>query len=322
MLDVRRLRVLRSVVISGSISAAAANLGYPPSAFSQHLAVLENEVQIRLLEKAGRSVRPTAAGRLLARHADEIMGRITAAENELADLRAGRAGRLRVHYFATAGAALVPPAVAAYSARYPGVKLDLRLHEPAYSVDHTIAGETDIQLVVLEPEAAARPVPGVTLVHLLDDPYQLVLPRDHRLAEREGIELTELADDPWVDNEFAPAQCRQIMMDAFAAAGFVPNFVVESDDYPTAQGFVAAGLGVTMLPSLGLGTVHPGVVVRPMSNPNPVRHIYAAVADAVAEQPAVKGMIEALQSAATSNQTRIPLTFPEHKPPHAQWGTP
>lgn len=323
MLDVRRLRVLRSVVTSGSISAAAANLGYTPSAVSQQLSVLEKEVQIRLLQKAGRGIRPTAAGRLLARHADEIMSRITAAENELADLRAGRAGRLRVHYFATAGAALVPPAVAAYSARYPGVKLDLRLHEPAYSVDHTIAGETDIQLVVLEPAAAARPVPGVTLVHLLDDPYQLVLPRDHRLAEqREPIELVELADDPWVDNEVAPAQCRQIMMDAFAAAGFVPNFVVESDDYPTAQGFVAAGLGVTMLPSLGLGTVHPGVVVRPMSNPSPVRHIYAAVADAVAEQPAVTGMVEALKTAATRNQTRIPLTFPKPNPPHAQWGTP
>ena len=301
MLDVRRLRVLRSVVTSGSVSAAAANLGYTPSAVSQQLAVLEKEVRIRLLEKAGRGVRPTAAGRLLARHADEIMSRITVAENELADLRAGRAGRLRVHYFATAGAALVPPAVAAYGSRYPGVQLDLRLHEPAYSVDHTVAGKADIQLVVLQPEEAGRPIPGVSLVHLLDDPYYAVLPRGHRLADQRAVELIELADDPWVDNEYAPGQCRQIMMDAFAAAGFVPNFVVESDDYPTAQGFVAAGLGVTMLPGLGLGTVHPGVVVRPMSNPRPVRHIYAAVADVVADQPAVRGMVEALLAAARQN---------------------
>jgi len=178
--------------------------------------------------------------------------------------------------------------------------LDLRLHEPAYSVDHTVAGESDIQLVVLQPDEAARPIPGVSLVHLLDDPYHAVLPRGHRLADQDTVELIELADDPWVDNEYAPGQCRQIMMDAFAAAGFVPRFVVESDDYPTAQGFVAAGLGVTMLPGLGLGTVHPGVVVRPMSNPRPVRHIYAAVADAVAQQPAVRGMVAALQAAAGS----------------------
>jgi DNA-binding transcriptional LysR family regulator len=298
MLDVRRLRVLRSVVTSGSISAAAANLGYTPSAVSQQLSVLEKEVCMRLLEKSGRGVRPTAAGRLLARHADEIMSKINAAENDLADLRAGRSGRLRVHYFATAGAALVPPAVAVFGTHYPGVQLDLRLHEPAYSVDHTIAGKADIQLVVLQPDDAQRTIPGVTLVHLLDDAYHAVLPRDHRLAGQDTIELIELADDAWVDSEYQPGPCRKIMMDAFAAAGFVPRFVVESDDYPTAQGFVAAGLGVSMVPGLGLGTVHPAVVIRPMTNPRPVRCIYAAVADGVADQPAVQGMIAALLAAA------------------------
>ncbi|HEX5115191.1 MAG TPA: LysR family transcriptional regulator [Pseudonocardiaceae bacterium] len=296
MLDVRRLRVLRSVVTSGSISAAAANLGYTPSAVSQQIGVLEREAGMPLLEKAGRGVRPTAAGRLLARHADEIMSRLTSAENELADLRSGRAGRLRVHYFATAGAALVPPAVAAFIDRYPGIRLDLRLHDPAYSPDQASSGEADIQLVVLRPDAVARQ--RVTLVHLLDDVYHLVLPRGHRLADRAAIDLTELADDPWVDNEMPPGVCREIMLDAFAAAGFVPKFVVESDDYPTAQGFVAAGLGVTMVPGLGLGSVHPGVLVRELTNPRPVRSIYAAVADAASGQPAVLGMVEALRTAA------------------------
>lgn len=299
MLDVRRLRVLRSVVTSGSISAAAANLGYTASAVSQQIGVLEREAGIPLLEKAGRGVRPTAAGRLLARHADEIMSRLTAAENELADLRAGRTGRLRVHYFTTAGAALVPPAVAAFTARYPGVRLDLRLYEPAYSPGKVATGDADIQLVVLRPgyaEDRAR----MRFVHLLDDVYHVVLPRGHRLADQPTVELTELADDPWVDNEFPPGVCREIMLDAFAAAGFVPNFVVESDDYPTAQGFVAAGLGVTMVPGLGLGTAHPGVVVRPMANPRPVRSIYAAVAAGVADQPAVLGMVAALEAAAAA----------------------
>ncbi|HVV25369.1 MAG TPA: LysR family transcriptional regulator [Pseudonocardiaceae bacterium] len=300
MLDVRRLRVLRSVVTSGSISAAAVNLGYTASAVSQQLGVLEREAGIRLLEKAGRGVRPTAAGRLLARHADEIMSRLAAAENDLADLRAGRTGRLRVHYFATAGAALVPPAVAAFTARYPGVRLDLRLHEPAYSADHAATGDADIQLVVLRPGHVDEQSAKVRLIHLLDDVYHVVLPNGHRLADRHTVELTDLADDPWVDNEFPPGVCRQIMLDAFAAAGFSPNFVVESDDYPTAQGFVAAGLGVTMVPGLGLGTVHSGVVVKQLANPRPVRSIYAAVADGVADQPAVLGMVDALRTAAAA----------------------
>ncbi|HEX9339529.1 MAG TPA: LysR substrate-binding domain-containing protein, partial [Pseudonocardiaceae bacterium] len=120
----------------------------------------------------------------------------------------------------------------------------------------------------------------------------------HRLAEQPTVGLVDLADDPWVVSEYQPGPCRKIVMDGFAAAGFVPNFVVESDDYPTAQGFVAAGLGVSLVPGLGLGTVHPGVVVRPLDNPRPVRSIYVAIADVVADQPAVRGMVDALLAAA------------------------
>lgn len=300
MLDVRRLRVLRSVVTSGSISAAAANLGYTPSAVSQQIAVLEREAGIALLEKVGRGIRPTAAGRLLAGHAEDIMTRLAIAETELADLRAGRTGRLRMHYFATAGAALVPPAVAAFTARYPGVRLDLRLHEPAYSADNAATGDADIQLVVLRPGTPAHDTSRVALTHLLDDEYHAVLPRGHRFAGRASVELAELAEDPWVDNEFPPGVCHEIMMDACAAAGFAPNFVVDSDDYPTAQGFVAAGLGVTVVPRLGLGTVHTGVVVLPIRHPRPVRSIYAAVATGVTAQPAVLDMVAALRAAAVA----------------------
>jgi DNA-binding transcriptional LysR family regulator len=298
MLDVRRLRVLCSVVTSGSISSAAANLGYTPSAVSQQVAALEREAGATLLEKAGRGVRPTAAGNLLAEHAADIMARLATAETALADLRAGRTGRLRVHYFATAGAELLPPAVAEFRARRPGAQLELRLQEPAHSADSALAGEADIQLIVLPQGSSPQSVPGTDLVHLLDDPYRLVLPRGHRLACRAEIELAELADEPWIDNEWPPGACRKIMMDAFAAAGFTPDFVVESDDYPTAQGFVAAGLGVTMVPALGLGFVHSGVEVRRVRHPEPLRCIYAAVPVNTADKPLVKDMLAALVSAA------------------------
>ena len=303
MLDVRKLRVLVSVVNSGSISAAAANLGYTPSAVSQQIAALEREAGAALLEKAGRGVRPTAAGNLLAEHAADIMARLAAAESALADLRAGRTGRLRVHYFATAGAELVPPAVAEFRSRRPGVQLELRLQEPAYSADSALSGAADVQLVVLPQGSSPLSIPGTELVHLLDDPYRLVLPRGHRFADREDIELAELADDPWIDNEWPPGTCRKIMTDAFAAAGFTPKFVVESDDYPTAQGFVAAGLGVTMVPALGLGSVHSGVEVRRVHHPEPVRCIYAAVAANAGGNPLVQEMVAALVAAARRKET-------------------
>src|SRR5437763_8065496 len=170
MLDMRRMRVLRSVVTSGSISSAATNLGYTPSAVSQQISALERETRMPLLEKAGRGVRPTAAGKLLAEHAGDLMDRLAETERALADLRAGRTGRLRMHYFATAGAALVPPAVAAFRAEHPDVQLDLRLFEPAYGPERAALGDTDIQLIVLRPDADAG-LPGLRLVHLLDDRY-------------------------------------------------------------------------------------------------------------------------------------------------------
>ena len=106
MLDVRRMQVLRAVVTSGSVTAAAAHLGYTPSAVSQQVAALEKEAGIALLERVGRGVRPTAAGRLLTGHAAIIGQHVAEAETALADLRAGRTGRLAVRYFASVGPTL------------------------------------------------------------------------------------------------------------------------------------------------------------------------------------------------------------------------
>ena len=94
---------------------------------------------------------------------------------------------------------------------------------------------------------------GIRMVHLLDDPYRAVLPKGHQLAAKRVLDLADLADEPWVNNELSAGPVPRGMLDACAAAGFSPNFVVESDDYATAQGFVAAGLGVTLIPGMGLG---------------------------------------------------------------------
>ncbi len=296
----RRIRVFRSVVSSGSISAAAANLGYTPSAVSQQVSALQREAGLPLLEKSGRGVRPTAAGETLAEYAAVIMTKLAEAETALADLREGRTGRLTVHYFATAGASLVPPAVARWRREFPGVQLDLKLNEPAYSTAASAEGRADVELVVL-PEDFAAPA-GVRVIRLLDDPYAAVLPKQHELARKRVIDLAELAEQPWVDNEWPPGTCRQIMLDACAAAGFTPGFVVESDDYPTAMAFVGSGLGVTLVPRLALGTTPAGVVVRKVRRPEPVREIFVAVRTAVLGNPAVRGLLDALRAVADDAQ--------------------
>lgn len=295
MLDVRRMQVLRAVVTSGSVTAAATNLGYTPSAVSQQVSALEKQAGVALLERVGRGVQPTAAGRLLTEHAAIISQHVAEAEAALADLRAGRIGRLAIRYFATAGAALVPPALARLREEFPGVQVDLKLIEPDDPLPEVEQGRADLAIVLRSREHLRD---GIRLVHLLDDPYRVVLPRGHRLAGNRVLDLTELAEEPWVDNEWPVGPCRETILNACAAAGFTPKFVVQSEDYTTAQGFVAAGLGVSLIPRLGLGNRHPAVVVRKVRKPEPVREIYAAVRETSLAQPAMRGLLDALRHAA------------------------
>ncbi|MFM9557481.1 MULTISPECIES: LysR family transcriptional regulator [Streptomyces] len=294
MMDVRRMQVLRTVVTTGSVTAAASALGYTPSAISQQIAALEKEAGISLLERVGRGVRPTEAGLVLTEYAGAIGRQVAEAEAALADLRTGRTGRLAVRYFATAGAALVAPAVARLRAEHPGVHIELKLVDPDDPLPVVREGRADLALVV-RPRGADPD--GVRLLHLLDDPYAAVLSAAHPLADRPELALSDLADEPWVGSEW-PGPCLDAQLEACAAAGFRPRFVVESEDYATAQGFVAAGLGVGLIPRLGLGSTHPDVVVRRFTGPEPLRSIHAAVRESAPPQPALRTFVRALREAA------------------------
>ncbi len=298
MLDLRRLRVLRAVVRTGSVRAAAEQLGYTPSAISQHVTALERETGAVLLERAGRGVRPTDAARLLADVADDVLDRLADAEASLAAMRAGRTGRVHLTSFPSAGAALVPPAVAAFRRSHPDVELVLGVAEPDEALPALRAGEVDVAVVV-EPYAfPGAPAGDLVREHLLADPYAVLLPADHRLAADVDVDLAELAGLAWVGTASAPGHCQQAVTDACRAAGFTPTYSVEADEYPATQGFVAAGLGVALVPRMALGFTHDRVVVRPVRGAQPVRHVYAAVRAARANEAVVVGVLTALREAA------------------------
>jgi DNA-binding transcriptional LysR family regulator len=124
------------------------------------------------------------------------------------------------------------------------VQLDLKLVDPEDPLPEVERGAADVAIVVRAD--SVPPSPGVRMVHLLDDPMRAVLPRGHRLAAKRVIDLADLAEDPWVCNERVPGTCLDVVIDACGAAGFSPNFAVTAEDYATAKGFVAAGLGVSL----------------------------------------------------------------------------
>ncbi|MGW0909144.1 LysR family transcriptional regulator [Streptomyces sp. NPDC002853] len=306
MLDTRRMQVLRAVVTSGSVTAAARNLGYTPSAVSQQMAALEKEAGIALLERTGRGVRATDAGRLLTEYAVAIGRQLAEAETALAGLRSGRTGRVAMRYFTTAGARLVAPALAALRRAQPEVRVELKLSDPDDPMPAVRDRQADLALVV-RPRGQLG-VEGVRFEHLLDDRYKAVLPVGHPLAAKRLLEMTDLADEPWVASE-SPGPCLDPILEACGSAGFSPDFVVESGDYATAQGFVAAGLGVSLVPELGLDTPHSGVVVREVRNPVPLRSIHAAVRGPAPDRPAVGGLLDALRATAAqlpSAENRLP----------------
>src|ERR671935_1694131 len=149
MLDVRRMRVLREVAAQHSFSAAAQKLGYTQSAVSQQIAALEREAGSTLIERNPRGIRLTDAGEALVRHADKILARLAEAEAELEAIAGLRGGRLRLASFPTVGASLVPPAVAAFRKRHPGVELALSLFDDAeLGVSGLRAGTFDITLTI------------------------------------------------------------------------------------------------------------------------------------------------------------------------------
>jgi DNA-binding transcriptional LysR family regulator len=314
MLDLRRLRALHAVVTTGSVKDAAAQLGYTPSAVSQHITMLERETSMVLLEPAGRGVRPTAAGRLLAGRSLGLLDLMAETEAELAALKAGDLGILRLASFATAGAELVPPALAMVKAALPHLEISLRVAERDDALATLRRGMLDAAIVEAHALPAGEALHGDLMWdNLLSDPFRIALPRDHRLARRRIIKLREVADESWVDVKCEVGCCRAATDAAFRQAGFIPRRAVQADDYWPAQGFVAAGLGIALIPALALGVLHDGVVVRRLEDAIPERQVMAVTRPAVAGTVPVQAIIAALRTAAGNR--RLASTRPD---PHVQ----
>ncbi|MEA2276583.1 MAG: hypothetical protein QOC78_1543 [Solirubrobacteraceae bacterium] len=293
MLDVRRMRVLREVATRGSFSAAADSLAYTQSAVSQQIAALEREAGTTLVDRSSRGVRLTDAGRVLVEHADVILARLADAEAELEAIAGLRAGRLRLVSFPSAGATLMPEAIARYRDRHPAVDLTLEPAEPEDAIVMLRAGECDVALDIV---ANLRPVleDGIERIHLLDDLMYVALPANHPLAHKRNLRLEELADESWILGSTGTCPDASIFLRACERAGFEPRIAFTSNDYFAVQGFVAAGVGASFIPDLALISVREDIVVRSLGARPPARRIMAATLRDSFRSPAKQAMLDVL----------------------------
>ncbi len=302
MLNVVRLKVLKEVAYRGSFSAAAEALSYTQSAVSQQIAALETETGMALLERHPRGVSLTAAGQTLVSHADGILARVDAAEASLAAIAGLRGGRLRVASFPTAGATLMPLAIATFSASYPEIELTLAEGEPDVIVARLRAGELDLALL-FEFAGETLTMEDVTRTELLEDPMYLALPSEHSLVAKERLRLADLAAEAWVQTS-SSSPCARHVVRSCHAAGFEPNVTFESDDYQTVQGLVAAGVGVALIPELALSVVRDDIAIRSLSPVPPMRQVIAATPAGARLVPAAPAMLGVLEEAARHYETQ------------------
>ena len=275
MLNLNRLRILVEVASAGSFSAAADSLSYTQSAVSQQIAALEAETGVTLLERLPRGVRLTPAGQVLLEYAEGIIARLHAAEAEMAAIAGLRGGQLRMASFPTAGATLMPLAIAIFRAQHPEVTLTLAEGEPEEIGPRMSAGEFDIALLFEFEDTSESLGPDLARVALFEDPMFLALPADHPLSGRPTLRLEDLRAEAWIQTS-ASSPCARHVVRSCHGAGFDPVVSFESDDYQTVQGLVAAGVGVALIPKLALSGTRDDIAIRALAPSSPVRMVVAA----------------------------------------------
>ncbi len=252
-MELRHLRYFEAVARHSHVTRAAAELHIAQPALSKQISQLERELGITLFDRVGRSLRLTEAGEALLPYARAVLAQVEEARAAMAERVGLKAGRVAIGAPPTVGAHLLPPLLTAFHQRYPGITL--RLHEAGIQslLDLLESGLTDLAVVALPVSDEA-----LTVTPLLNEPLVLIVSPHHPLAGRNEVAMTELRNERWI---LSPAsyELREATLKACRDAGFTPQTVMEGGETETLVRFVAAGLGIALVPALAVAGFH-GVV--------------------------------------------------------------
>lgn len=299
MIELRRLTVLRVLAERGTVTATADALHLTPSAVSQQLRSLARELGVELLHKHGRGVRLTPAARVLLEHGDVLQARWEEARADVARAGHAYAGPLRLCGLSSVVAALFAPAAVQLRLSHPRLSVQIAEDESAGCFEALLADAADIAVVLPTEGLPAADDPRFEQQALLDDPQDLLVPANHRLAGRRAVELSEAADEPWIvkpqDNDTYP-----LLIAACTAAGFSPRIAQHAKEWFAVSALVSAGLGVCLIPRLARIPVQHDVVRISLHGVSPPsRRFVTAIRRGSAEHPLIALGLGVLRDVAT-----------------------
>ncbi|WP_105974417.1 LysR family transcriptional regulator [Streptomyces geranii] len=276
MFETDALRLLVTVADTGSFTAAAIRLNYTQSAVSRRIATLEQQAGGPLFDRLPRGVRLNPAGQSLHRHAVDVLERLSRAEQELTVIHAGHGGMLRVGAFATANISLLPAALREFRRARPDVEIVAVEGRSATLMERLAAGALDLAVVSDYPSGLPT-ADGTTTTPLLKDELFVALHHEHPLASAEAapINLRDLRDEAWLQDAYGDRPT--MLADACARAGFTPRKIIRIAEWTGKFGYVAAGLGVALVPSLATWAVPSELTLRRLADPTLRRTVHMAL---------------------------------------------
>lgn len=304
MIDLRRLQVLRVLAEHGTVTATATAMHLTPSAVSQQIKQLGQDLGIELLEREGRGVRLTSTAHVLLGHADTLLAQWQRAVADLAHEHEEVAGTVRICAVSSAVAALAGPAVTRLRAEYPRLEPLITEEESVDCYRQLLANEADVVVVLATPGAPPVTDARFQQSELLDEPQDLLVARGHRLDRPEGVALREAATEAWVvkpqHNDTYP-----LLTLACAAAGFTPRITHRVKEWYAVSALVAERQGVCLLPRMvPIPSDHPVARVPLRGRPSPSRRVLACIRRGSSTHPAVAATLDALQHAAAGYTDR------------------
>lgn len=295
MSNVIQLQSFKSVAATGSVRAAAQHLGLSPSAVSHHLKLLEESAGLTLFQRRGRGLCLTETGTAIMGEVDGVLESSSRLQQRISDLKDNRVNRLSIGYFSTAGNRWMPELVLFLEHKFPNTAVQLNLAEDQWHQDRS-----DIQVIITETKNPLFP-PQIDSTLLLEDPYVVAVPENHELATRKELSLSELDGYPWIDNDKGEGPCRTILFDACARAGVQVQFKHEAHSFVAALHMVGRGLGITLLPRLGVDQLPAGVVIVPLAAPQPIRYVHAISDPGHPQHEIIDSAISALHELASDD---------------------